>query len=73
MWPISPIGWPSLARRAFVLWRAYRARKVFGPKIAGYRAQIEQARKRHKPRAHLTRRLSEARHAQLRMEQGIKL
>jgi hypothetical protein len=61
-----------LIRRALTLWRAYRARKVWGPKIAGYRAQIEQARKRHKPRAHLLRRLRDARCAQLRMEQGIR-
>ena len=61
-----------LVRKWIIGWRAYRARKVWGPKIAGYRAQIEQARKLHKPRAHLTRRLRDARCAQLRMGQGMK-
>lgn len=60
----------ELFRRAFAHWRAWRARKVFGPQIAGLRQAIQKARKAHKPSAHLSRRLSEARHAQLRMELG---
>ena len=60
-----------LIRRALVLWRAWRARKLLGPQIESLRQAIQKARKAHKPSAHLSRRLSEARHAQLRMEQGI--
>ena len=59
-----------LIRRALILWRAWRARKVFGPQIEALRQAIERARKAHKPRSHLLRRLRDARHAALRMEQG---
>lgn len=61
-----------LIRRPFILWRAWRARKVIGPQIAALRQAIDRARKQHRPVKHLSRRLSEARHAQLRMEQGMK-
>lgn len=61
-----------LIRRALILWRAWRARKVFGPQIETLHQAIERARKAHKPRSHLLRRLRDARCAQLRMEQGIK-
>lgn len=61
-----------LIRRAFTLWRAWRARKLFGPQIEALRQAIERARKAHKPRSHLLRRLRDARCAQLRMEMGIK-
>ena len=60
----------TLIRRALILWRAFQARKRFGREIASLRRSIERARKAHKPRAHLSRRLIEARCAQLRMEQG---
>lgn len=61
-----------LIRRALILWRAWRARKVFGPQIEALRQAIHKARRSHRPVKHLSRRLSEARHAQLRMEQGIR-
>lgn len=60
-----------LIRRALTHWRAWRARKVLGPQIASLRQAIERARQAHRPRAHLTRKLREARHQQLRMEMGI--
>lgn len=62
----------SLVRRALILWRAWRARKAFGPQVESLRQAIERARKAHKPRSHLLRRLRDARCAQLRMEQGMK-
>lgn len=61
-----------LIRRALIHWRAWRARKLVGPQIAALRQAIDRARKAHRPVKHLTRRLTEARHAQLRMEQGVR-
>lgn len=62
----------DMYRRALILWRAWRARKVIGPQIDALRQAIERARKAHKPRSHLLRRLRDARCAQLRMEMGMK-
>ena len=62
----------DLIRRALILWRAWKARKAFGPQIASYRQAIDRARKQHRPVKELSRRLYEARHAQLSMEQGTK-
>lgn len=61
-----------LIRRALILWRAWRARKAFGPQIESLRKAIDKARKAHRPRAHLSRRLREATHARLRAELGVK-
>lgn len=62
----------TLVRRALMLWRAWKARKVFGPQVESLRQAIERARKHHRPVKHLLRRLRDARCAQLRMEQGMK-
>ncbi len=62
----------TLIRRALILWRSWQARKRFGREIAKLTQAIERARKAHKPRAHLLRKLRDARHSQLRMEMGIK-
>lgn len=62
----------NLIRRALILWRAWRARKVFGPQMAAIKSAIERARKHHRPRKDLHRRLREATHARLRAELGVK-
>lgn len=62
----------TFARRALILWRAWRARKAIGPQIDALRQSIATARKNHRPVAHLTRRLREANHARLRAELGVK-
>lgn len=62
----------SLVRRALILWRAWRARKIFGPQMASIQSAIAKARKHHKARRHLERRLREATHARLRAELGVK-
>lgn len=59
-----------LIRRALTLWRAWRARRLVGPQIEALRQAIHKARRQHRPVNHLTRKLREARHAQLRIEQG---
>ena len=61
-----------LIRRALILWRAWKAKRVFGPQMAQLRSAIERARKQHRPVAHLSRRLREANHARLRAELGVK-
>lgn len=62
-----------LARRAITLWRAWNARRVFGPQMAHYRSAIDRARKQHRPVKELSRRLREATHARLRAELGVKM
>ena len=59
-------------RRALLLWRAWKARKVFGPQCRHLREAIDRARKHHRPVNHLSRRLREATHARLRAELGVK-
>jgi len=53
-----------LIRRVLILWRAWRARKVFGPQVKSLRQSIDRARRHHRPVRHLQRRL--------RAELGVK-
>lgn len=43
----------DLVRRALILWRAWRARKVFAPQMAAIKSAIDRARKHHRPRKEL--------------------
>lgn len=59
-------------RRVLILWRAWKARKAFGPQIASLRQTIDRARKQHRPVKEHYRRLREATHARLRAELGVE-